>query len=191
MQQIQRPNESLATFDRRALVSHVARYRKLIRILRSQTSSPATLPIGAFPTAAPAMRWLNTNREISYPEVRQPVIATGTREKREEIASLKRPADWNGMGAPAITKKACDDAVAFFDYAVANGVPCPDYVVPSALGAVAFEWRRDGKNWYVRVHSRGPDGCFFQWEDSEGHRGQGRYDIHTATNMIKEFASIR
>jgi hypothetical protein len=152
---------------------------------------PHRITLAMFGPDSPATQWIVASSSVKQTMPTQTSVQHLAKIDKEAIASLKRAADWDGLGAKAITNRACDDAIAFLDYAVSSGVPQPDYISPSSLGAVSFEWHRDGKKWYVRVHSRGADGCFYQWKDAEGHRGQGRYDISTATRMIKEFASIK
>jgi hypothetical protein len=106
---------------------------------------------------------------------------------RSLVASLRRARDWDGLGAKAITKEICDHAITFLDAAEERGIPAPEFVCPSALGAIALEWRPGDRRAGVRVYSSAPDGCAYVFREATGRYRKGRADIPTAADLIREY----
>src|SRR5262249_51694636 len=94
---------------------------------------------------------------------------------RGKIKGMVRPADWDGLGAKAISAATCQAAVSFLNRTVDHSIPAPKFASPSPLGAIAFQWNTPNHRLKVRVISGGFNGCQFQWirlpDSSECGRG--------------------
>jgi len=110
------------------------------------------------------------------------------RESRiPDISSMSRPPDWDGLGAKAISRTACQASVSFLDRASSLGIPQPKFVTPSPLGGIAFQWNTNGHRLKVRVFGEGPEECSFQWIQLPDAVKEGKGDIDTVLDSLSGF----
>lgn len=78
------------------------------------------------------------------------------------VAILHMPPNWDGYGAPAVSREAAMFALEVLQRTMQPGTPAPQ-VVPSSVGGVQLEWHE--KDIDLELHIPAPFDCELWFED--------------------------
>jgi len=121
------------------------------------------------------------------PEINRPVPEV----LRRQVLGLARKANWNGFGARAVPRRACEAALNFLERVLSEGLPEPDSLAPSVIGAVSMEW--DAPAARLAVDAAGDSGSLFEvsWAWPLGPAGSEQADADRVIERLQQFVTLR